>query len=96
MGREVSRKDWTTLATFYELDGRPGFAIASKGLAKHLNLANSWPEIAPEALAKGRPISLDEFQELRDKWAPDIGHALCQNRNLNVWLEEHGLISPPP
>ena len=25
----MSRKEWTNLATFYELDGRPGFVIDS-------------------------------------------------------------------
>ena len=92
----MNRKEWTDLATFYDLSGRPGFVIASLGLANHLNFTDQWQEIEPAALAKGRAISLDEFQQLRHKWAPDIGHALCQNLGLNVWLEEHDLIGPPP
>ena len=73
----MKRKEWTDLASFYELDGRPGFVIDSLGLAKHLDLTSHWLDIAPKTLA-------------------DWGQALCQNLNLNVWLEEHGLIGPPP
>jgi hypothetical protein len=91
----MNRKSWTHLATFYELKGRPGLVIASLGLAKHLNLSDVWDEIEPSSLARGRRISLDHFRQLRAQMAPDMGHALCQNLNLNVWLEEHGLIRPP-
>jgi hypothetical protein len=75
----MSREDWTRLATFYEPEGRSAFVIASRGLAKHLYLADRWKEVGPAVIAQGRAISLDEFAHLRDKWAPDLGHALCQN-----------------
>ena len=92
----MHRRPWTELATFYECEGRPAFVIATLGLGKCLDPENRWPEVDPATLAKCRAISLSEFAELRAKYAPTLGSELVQNWNLNVWLEELGLIGPPP
>jgi hypothetical protein len=94
--RRAMREAMLAAARYFEIDGQPAIVVDGANFGALRNQNGSWVEEQPAIIEnKGRAITADEFAALRAR-DRDWGGHLADNLNLNVLLEDRGLIGPPP
>ena len=90
--RRAMREAMLAGARYFEIDGQPAIVVDGANFGALRNQSGSWVEEQPAIIEnKGRTIAADEFAALRARDRDWSGH-LADNLNLNVLLEDRGLI----
>ncbi len=94
--RQQERAALLAAARYFEIDGRPAMVVDEVSFGALRNKEGSWVKEQPAIIESlGSLVTADEFATLRFRelaW----DERLTDNLNLNVLLEDCGLIAPPP